>query len=151
MGKKKRIYVRITDKDNYLKNKKLSLPKCSHCKEQKNLNKYPCEIEYITEGKVHCEDTITLCSKCFDSNNMYTCYSHNKDIDINKTICEFTGLYPNDSPVYFKYGDLGIRKVGDYECNRCKNNYKVCHEHIKIEYKYCRSCLIKMTDDGFTL
>ena len=150
MGKKKGVYVRITEKDNYLRNQNLSLPKCSVCHEEKPCNRYPCELEYRTQGKVKCDDTLTICSKCFDSNNIYTCANH-KESEIKDLNCEFTGLYSIDSPVYFIYGDLGIRKLGDYECKRCNKDYKVCHMHIEIEYKYCRNCLIKLSEDGFKL
>ena len=123
---------------------KKELPKCGVCKEEKECNSYPCEVDYRSDKSIKCENTVNICYKCFDIDDVYVCENHEKDVNI--VYCNFTGILQQDSPVYFQYPDLGIRRVKDYICQSCKKTYQVCQKYHKdIEYKNCYRCLSRFT------
>ncbi len=130
-------------KGRIIKKELPSLPKCGVCKEEKECNSYPCEVEYRSNRNIKCENIITICDKCFDPDDVYVCKNHEKDVNI--VYCDFTGTSQRDSPVYFHFPDLGIRRVKDYICETCKKEYKVCKYHKDIEYKNCYKCLSSFT------
>jgi len=139
MTKKKRNRNRVFK----ISKKELNLPKCGVCKQERKCNMYPCEIEYRSNEDVKCENTMPICDECFTVDKVFVCKDHEKDVNV--IYCNFTGKLQIDSPVYFDYPHLGIRRVKDYTCENCKKKYQVCNYHEEIVYKKCYNCLSSFT------
>ena len=125
----------------------LGLPKCKYCKNHNECNEYPCEVDYRSNGSIKCNKKIVVCSRCFNPDKVFVCDNHSKDI--NAVFCDFTGQCYSESPVYYYFPELGIRRVYDTECKGCGKVYQVCHHHDSspIKYTKCAMCLKDMFDD----
>ena len=152
MGAKKPTFSKTSSTGETLMKYKLhpifSLPICSVCKMNKKCNEYPCEVDYRSD--IRCDNKLTICSQCFTSNNVYVCEDHEKYMKKNIAYCDFTQQSSSESPVYYCYPDLGMRRVKDTECEGCGKIYPVCHNHedSPIKFSKCAMCL-KDTFDNF--
>ncbi len=117
------------------------MPKCQSCLSNKDLLKYPCEVEYRSDNKIICKNKFYLCDRCFSPEKVFACKEHEKHIQ--KTWCEWTNSCPNESPVYYSFPDLGIRRVRDVDCENCKQTFQICKIHEKnspLKTKFCSHC-----------
>ncbi len=115
---------------------------CEVCHIRFGLLDIPCEIEYRSKTHTACTKTIAMCEQCFSPNQVFTCDEHRQSV--NAVECEFTGQGYEDSPVYYMFPDLGIRRVRDAVCSKCAKEYQVCHIHqhnSPIKYEMCAWCL----------
>ena len=121
------------------------MPKCVACLNDKEVQKYPCEVEYRSNSAILCKNKIYLCEKCFSPEKVFACKEHEKVIET--TWCEWVGSCPNESPVYYSFPDLGIRRVRDRDCRNCLKTFQICKRHENtspLKTKYCSKCYLQI-------
>ena len=117
--------------------------RCKKCKKHRRYIKCPCEVSYRSNEEIKCDVVLPICKRCFNPNNVYVCPKHYSTLLRNKKLCEYAGQSYNDSPVYFSFPRLGIRRVNDSVCEKCNETFQVCHLHDRSPHKYttCARCL----------
>ncbi len=103
--------------------------KCQTCNIRKATEKYPCENWYPNEynPETACHNKVNLCKRCMNPNNVYACDLHKSDIQY--IYCEYAGYNVNDSPVYYSFGDAGVRRVQQVNCKNCGTLFNACNIH----------------------
>lgn len=120
---------------------KFAYPLCRGCKKRKDCIKVKCEVDYRSDKGLECNKKMWYCESCFTPSNVFVCKKH--ESDLNVVYCDYTGSSYSESPVYYCFHYLGIRRVNDTTCKRCDKVFQVCgyHTYSPIKFHVCAMCL----------